>query len=379
MVHFAILLIIGGFVLIEAPIQHETPVGTLDVAPPSNLPPEEAKPDMTQEPTPPEPDQEQQPNVTQNLQPDAPNVIISPVPNQNYTMVAGTGPILSGVSGALSNGSGSAVAAKGQKSAPLAVGNPFGRSQMLKDGLTGIFYDLKQTANGKPNKSMNDAEYGEVVTEFAKHFNESTLRKYFACPNPLYNTQIFIPFVGADQGPTAFHVEDLVQPRQWVVLYRGSFAAPQTGTYRLVGYGDDVLIVNVDGKVVLDGSINKNNDQDYGPPLTTFKSPEFIKKHKIGGGTAYLAYGYWMDLNAGEAHDIQILIGERPGFVFGTFILVQQKGVDYPLEKNGRPILPIFKLADTDDSQFQNIDNAPAIGTKGPIFALPDAKDESSK
>ncbi len=357
LVHFVILLIIGGFILIEAPIQHETPVGTLDVAPSPNLPPEESKPDTAQDPTLPDPDQELQPNVTQNMQPDAPNVIISPVPTQNYTMLAGTGQIVSGISAPNPNGGGNSGTSTGQKSAPHAVGNPFGRAQMLKGGLTGTFYDLKQDPARKPTQMDPGKPYIEALSHFAKNFDESVLKKYYSSPNPLYTSQIFIPMMGAGAAPEAFHVEDLVKPSMWVVLYKGAFAAPETGSYRFVGYADDVIIVNVDHRVVMDGS-----RPDMGA-LSSFKRYD-PARHGMANGEA--AYGTWLHLNAGENHDIQVLIGERPGGFFGAFLLVQKQGAVYPKDTNGRPIIPIFKMAVTDDSE---LNSDVKVAPESPIFA----------
>ena len=52
-------------------------------------------------------------------------------------------------------------------------------------------------------------------------WNESTFEKYFVGPNPLFTTQIFIPKINAGQGPLAFGLGGRVQPKMWVVHYKG--------------------------------------------------------------------------------------------------------------------------------------------------------------
>jgi hypothetical protein len=58
----------------------------------------------------------------------------------------------------------------------------------------------------------------------------------------------------ATEGPKAFDVAKDVQPRMWVVHYKGIVTPPESGTYHFVGGGDDTLFVKFDGKNVLDGS-----------------------------------------------------------------------------------------------------------------------------
>ena len=43
-------------------------------------------------------------------------------------------------------------------------------------------------------------------------------------------------------------------PKQWVALYEGKIAAPETGRYRFWGVADDVLLARVKNRLVIDAS-----------------------------------------------------------------------------------------------------------------------------
>ncbi len=360
LVHFAILLIIGGLVLIEVPLQHETPVGTLDAAPPGDLPPEEAKPDSAPaEPAPPEP--EQQPNVTQNLQPDAPNIITSTAVSPDYTMVAGAGPIVSGMPVATSPGQGgNSGNATGQKAPHVAVGNPFGGSQVMQDALIGTLYDFKQTKSHTSLPITNDI-YCEIISKYINsHWNEAGMNKYFQSPRPLYNTQIFIPRISAGEGPMAFGVEQLVNPNFYAIHYKAHVAPPEDGTYRFVGFGDNIMVVAVNGKTVLMGNL-----KGYDPLKISWNPPSPPEGALAYEGANRLFNGNWIPLTAGEGVDLDILIGESYGGTSGYFLMIQKQGVTYPKDKEGQPILPIFQLDSVDVPPIPE----GAIHQNGPEFS----------
>ena len=106
---------------------------------------------------------------------------------------------------------------------------------------------------------MNEQKYGDIVTDFVKGgWNESAFQKFYKAPQTLYNTQIFTPYMQADEGPRAFHVSGEVKPRLWIALYKGKVSPPESGTYHFVGAGDDVLVVRFNGQIVLDGSWNSH-------------------------------------------------------------------------------------------------------------------------
>jgi hypothetical protein len=80
-----------------------------------------------------------------------------------------------------------------------------------------------------------------------------------------------------------------------------------------------------------------------------------------------------MQLRAGLFYDIQIIVGEAPGGSFNAFLLIEQDGVTYKTTKDGSPILPIFRVA---DSKTEPSTAGPPFMADGPIWrALPAPKD----
>lgn len=53
--------------------------------------------------------------------------------------------------------------------------------------------------------------------------------------------------MSAGQAPQGFGVEEVVEPRMWVVHYKGQVVAPMDGVYRLAGYADDFIAGRING------------------------------------------------------------------------------------------------------------------------------------
>jgi hypothetical protein len=69
--------------------------------------------------------------------------------------------------------------------------------------LTGTFFDLKQTRDGKPI-NMNNAEYVKVVQNFTSSWKTSRLKNYFQAPKQKYATFFAIPRMSAMAAPKAY-------------------------------------------------------------------------------------------------------------------------------------------------------------------------------
>lgn len=218
-------------------------------------------------------------------------------------------------------------------------------------GLAGTFYDLKQDRDGKPsdmaprpgekdgwagiNEPTNKI-YDEAVLKLIRNsMNESSMAKYFRGAAPLYTTQIFMPSMDAKSGPGAFNLADKVQPRRWIVVYSGKVTPSESGSYRFVGWADDILVVRFDNRVVLDGCLtnltNRSRKKTY--PLDPFQHP------------LETPVGETFEVRSGISYDMEIVIGERPGGQFSAFLLLEKDGVASEKNSAGGPKLPIFKLA----------------------------------
>ena len=201
-------------------------------------------------------------------------------------------------------------------------------------GLVGSFYDLKQDRNRKPTgiTGGSGAKFNEVMQKAARaKFSESAFSQYFKAPIDLRFGILAIPTMVAEEGPAAFAVEKEVQPKAWMVHYRGRVEPPQRGKWRFVGYFDDALVVFVNGKVVLDASWaacfkEKGVRQPFGGPARANGKPA--------------VFGNWVDLTG--AFQVDILVGERPGGQMGGALMAQKEGESYKKRKDGTPILPTF-------------------------------------
>lgn len=219
----------------------------------------------------------------------------------------------------------------------------FGTRQRLGSALVGIFYDLKQTQQRVPVPN-HAGNYPRALDEFLiSGFDEALINRYFRAALPLYTTQLSIRRMSAGAAPKAFGVEDVVAPSYWIIHYKGQVAPPADGTYRFVGNFDDVLIVAVNRRIVLNGS-----RADTKLPLIKWTEPADKGPRVAANGLS--AYGDWVELKAGQPVDIDIIIGERPGGSFYGVLLYQKKGETYPLNAQGHIILPLFQTAPNPDS-----------------------------
>jgi hypothetical protein len=239
-------------------------------------------------------------------------------------------------------------------------------------GLAGTFIDLKQTTDRKPTGigtnpgkvPYHDQPYEAAVRRFVSGgFGESTVEQYFRGSAPVYAQQIFIPGILAADGPKAFGLEKQVQPSRWIVVYRGKVRAPESGTFRFVGWADDVLVVRFNHNVVLDGSFaNVSNWRRR-------KIFHYDFPHK---GFAYDGFveGDPFTVTQGMPYEIEIVIGESPGGHFYAQLLMEKQGGEYKKDRAGNPILPIFRVADVPPPDVSKSLGSVPVAPNGPVWPV---------
>lgn len=267
-------------------------------------------------------------------------------------------------------GGGQTGAAGGGAASGKVIRSLFGQNTSVPAALRGTMYDLKQAKNGATTDQL------KFLREFAAaNFRRSMLKDYYQARQQLFATQLYIPNMRAEEAPKAFAAEKEVEPKNWIILYEGQFAAPDSGTYRFVGSADDVLLVRVNGKVVLDGSRVTSGSNNRPPaPFTDWKPGSGdILPASMGLQSGLLVNGSWMELQAGVNNTIEIVIGEIPGGYFGVYLFIEKQGKKYDTDprRGGAPILPLFRTTRGEDDLPEG-DNAkihPAVDKRGPVFA----------
>jgi hypothetical protein len=212
-------------------------------------------------------------------------------------------------------------------------GTAFGFSDRLEGDLVGTMYDLKRDARGAPRVSRSYVE--DVRTILGGRMKPQAFSGFHRLPRRLYLSHLFVPYGAATTGPAAFGVQDLMEPTQWVVHYTGELQPRTGGRFRFVGMFDDLLVVAINGRTVLE-FLWTGDPSPWAPS-------DFVDAHPCFAGKP-LVYGDWVALPDDQPTRIDILVGEHPGGRVGGVLLLQQEGVQYPVEANGRPILPLFTM-----------------------------------
>jgi len=269
--------------------------------------------------------------------------------------------------------------------------NPFGMIDATPSALVGTFYDLKQTPKREPT-NMTDDEMRQKVREIVdKGFKEREFNDYYKAKQKLYQTKIHMPFMSADAAPAAFNCEKEVQPRRWIVVYRGTVKAPKSGKFRFVGAGDDLLVVRFNNRTIFDygytlgttgthmfgraGDVDGTNDvpelakdiRKMGPMRVPIQFYKYDTAQNYNDNIGGMAVGPEFQVREGQSYPIEILIGEIPGGYFGVSLLIEEIGATYEKASTGAPILPLFRL-DNSLPDPTITTNQPQYAKDGPIW-----------
>jgi len=231
-------------------------------------------------------------------------------------------------------------------------------------GLTGRLFDLKKNREKGPRAYNQDQDFYPVISKLIdRKFSDKMLDDYYLASVKLGFTFLAIPNMDANEGPKAFQAEKEIQPRGWFVHYSGKMDPPEEGMYRFHGMFDDLLIVLVNGKPVLDACwadcLNESSLRGQS------SQPTFMSGKPTWQGK-------WVTIKRGT--EITILVGERPGGRLGGTLMVEQKGAKYNKRSNGSPILPLFTTTKLRDKEWDLInqtgyeyDRNPPIFTPGKV------------
>jgi hypothetical protein len=271
---------------------------------------------------------------------------------------------------------------------------PFGMTD--GPGLKGYLYDLKLTPDGTPpakpkkqkkmvvtgNGQMNVTTYYQVLDQYYEGgLNDSLLSAYYKGKTPLYTTRFAIPNRPSGEAPAAFHLEDIVKPGLWVIHYHGRVQAPSAGDYRFVGWGDNVLVVKIDGVVVLDGGWSPLTKEDAKHQELPYVFSRYKMRESADGEASghdnHLKIGAMFHLDGndkGDASapvDMDVLVGDDGG-VCGFLLLVEKEGTKYEKASDGTPEYPFFQLDRKSPPTFSDTEGIPPYSTKPEPWKMAD-------
>lgn len=225
----------------------------------------------------------------------------------------------------------------------------FGGTKSLATGndFEGTFYSLRYDRQMKV--AMDDKEdFLPVIRQFFEYkWNDRVFAPYYRAPQKLYATQFMVPGVISSQGPEAFGIENEMDfdPILWVVHYKGRISSKSGGRFRFWGTGD-LLFVRFNGEMVFAGGLWEDRNA-----LTDW--PEYLndeEKEEYNLGTFYANVGKWFELEPGVPVDMEILTGEGAGYYFTSMLMIEKEGEIYARNREGMPILPVFRTAEISES-----------------------------
>jgi hypothetical protein len=208
------------------------------------------------------------------------------------------------------------------------------------------------------------------LTQFTRSgWKTSKIARFYRSPKKLYATSVMMPQIRSSVAPAAFDEADTIG-YAWMVHYKGPLVYPEDITFRFWGHGDDVMVVRVNGEVVLNASWPDDNRGTYLIGGTWQSSSADSRRFYFGNNLAVV--GDWITLKAGEPQDMEVIIGEVPGGAFCTYLVVEVEGEEYERNRQGAPILPMFKTEepslDLVDAISAHLVPEEASITNGPVF-----------
>jgi hypothetical protein len=257
----------------------------------------------------------------------------------------------------------------------------FGSGQSIGNDFLGTFYDFKRDRQGRGIPMEKEYFVNEVARLVRSGWDTSFLAKYHASARKLYATSIMVPATRSMLGPRAFGEQ--TGGWCWLVHYKGQLVYPEDIRFRFWGMGDDILVVRVNGKVVLNACWHEQGGQTYITTIGGSWDSSSADDARFWYGNNLARVGDWIDLKGGVPFDMEVIIGEVPGGTFSAMLTVQVEGETYERNRQGGPIVPMFKTTEPSralqDIIYAELIQGEASVTNGPVFrdySLPDTRAE---
>ena len=276
--------------------------------------------------------------------------------------------VMSGM-GASGLGSGVGGGAAGMAAMPVSGLTAFGFRGAVGGALVGHFYDLKQLPNHQPTevqavRPVNIEKHVKILEEFFQgQWDETVLQKYFVAKTVLSAPRIFMPAMRSVTATQAFGVDKETKGLNWVVLYKGNVVAPCDGTFRFLGYGDDMLAVRFNNEDVFANCFH----QPIITPMFKRVFPSLASdssKEKSG-----ITAGKWFHVEQGRVYPLQVLCSEAYGGASAFLLLIEQSPPPQPYpNRKDNPLYLAYPVFET----MKNLpppEGGPEISTTPVIFS----------
>jgi len=238
------------------------------------------------------------------------------------------------------------------------IGNG-GKAQNTEGCLIGIIIDFKGNPDGSPRKEYSTGGYWQdSKTLVDGNFSPASMSKFHVPQKRVALNHLFIQEQNAANGPSAFGVADVMKPSGFAVYYSGNIRPTEKARYRFVGYFDDMMVVRIDRKVVLEDNWGHKKPGKKGAVTGwASSSPDNGKWASIQGMASPLTVGDWFEVKPGKDVFVEVLCGECPGGKIGGVLLIQKEGETYETGNSGRPLMPIFASRPLSLKEKENIRN----------------------
>lgn len=228
-------------------------------------------------------------------------------------------------------------------------------------GLPGHVYQIEE--EGSPKELEQDARFKLIQGYLRSGWSESSLSAARKSPNTLFASNFYLPRCRASIIPQAFMCQPSHAARfANLVIYDGYVEAPETGWFRFVGSGDDILMVNFDKKTVLESGyylpsrrkVLNGRQASYKQKIA--RAPHATALMVVPGASYYnvdlggLTAGLPFEVEKGKVYAIKILYVDMGGGAGMTLLLEHLK--EKHSASKGRVELPagqkldLFRVSD---------------------------------
>ncbi len=278
--------------------------------------------------------------------------------------------------------------------------------------MTGMVYDLARASDGtilfnlsRENHRLAETTCYNAIWEFYdEDWNPKNLKKYRVSDEPVYISHFYLPSLPAQQLSSTLAKKTAIRA-PFLMLFRAKVRAPQSGKFRFVGAGDDVLAVRLNKKVVLEAGFFlpslfdpklakrsstkrffelKGNDKEYISFLKTRKIPnrktwslvEYPGCSAFNSSLGGLTCGEVFTVKKGQVITLEILYAEVSGGASQFLLLIDD------LSKKAKPdeqkIYDLFRTSagSPDESSLKKVftsivqDEFPPYDKDSPIWVV---------